>query len=237
MMTRNNHSARQYFHAENTEYRARGFSIIEVLAALAIISLVIASTTQASLQSLQVFNRGAAREGIEQSISNDLGWLRAYSKSWHCQVGPYVGCLVKTQGIASAVNYLPELYSENINSDYNEFKLLCTNRDNAASGAITPARQFLIDASSLGNSSYRPPNPIPSIEQQETKLDLSEAPNQSKDYKVYRSLKTIPTTSQEEEFLTGNAVIVHYYTKESDRPYTRVRRTEQLFIEATAWCP
>lgn len=215
----------------------KGWSIVEVLAALAIVSLVIASTVQASLRSLQIFNQGAAREGIEQTISKDLGWLRAYSKSWHCQVGPYEGCITKASGIASAVNYLPEIYSENVNSDYYKFKLWCNNRSQAKTGATTPAKQFITDASLITSGNYQPPNSIPTSESQEKLINLSDAPTQSRAYKIYRTLKTIPVNLEEETFLTGNAVLVNYYTKITDTPYMRIQRTEQLFIEATAWCP
>jgi type II secretory pathway pseudopilin PulG len=214
-----------------------GWSIVEILAALAIISLVIASTVQASLKSLQIFNQGAAREGIEQVISEDLGWLRAFSKSWHCQVGPYEGCITKANGIASAVNYLPEIYSEDTSSDYYKFKLLCTNRNQVKSGAATPASQLLVDASLINSGNYQPPNPVPTIESKEVLINLNNAPAQSKAYKIYRTLKSIPTTTEEEAFLTGNAILVNYYTKSSDRPYMRIQRIEQLFIEAAAWCP
>ena len=215
----------------------KGWSIIEVLAALAIISLVIASTVRASLRSLQIFNQGAAREGIEQTISKDLGWLRAYSKSWHCQVGPYEGCIIKASGIASAVNYLPEIYSENTSSDYYKFKLWCNNRSQVTTGVTTPAKQFITDASLIATGNYQPPNPIPTSESQETLISLVDAPSQSHAYKVYRTLKTVPTNSEEEAFLTGNAVLVNYYTKATDSPYMRIQRSEQLFIEAAAWCP
>jgi len=224
----------------SSEYRGHGhegWSIVEVLAALSIISLVIASTVQASLRSLQIFNQGAAREGIEQTISKDLGWLRAYSKSWHCQVGPYEGCITKASGIASAVNYLPEIYSENTNSDYYKFKLWCNNRSQAISGATTPAKQFIADASLITSGNYQQPNPVPTSESREILISLDDAPPQSHAYKVYRTLKTTPTNSEEEALLTGNAVLVNYYTKAKDSPYMRIQRSEQLFIEATAWCP
>jgi len=104
-------------------------------------------------------------------------------------------------------------------------------------GATTPAKQFLADASLITSGNYKPPNQIPITEGQETQISLNNAPNQSRAYKIYRTLKSVPSNSEEEPFLTGNAIIVNYYTKSSDMPYMRIQRTEQLFVEATAWCP
>jgi prepilin-type N-terminal cleavage/methylation domain-containing protein len=202
-----------------------GFTLVEVIAAAAIITIVILGTIEASLKSLKIFNQATAREGLEAVASEDIGWLRAYSKSWHCEVGPYEGCKVKSQGLASAVNYLPEIYSEDINSDYDRFKHLCLNRFVAGS-ASTPAHQMLSDAAATdADGNYDPPNPVAS---EELTLDLSEAPQPSQSYKLYRTITVDPT---------GNSVEVSYYTKSNDSPTMKFRKIEKLFIEATAWCP
>ena len=229
---------KKLYHADS------GFSLVEVMVSLTVIALVSLSTIQATIQSLRIFDQGSAREGIEQAISNDLGWLRAFSKSWHCQVGSYEGCLIKSQGIASAINYRPFNYSEDPTTPFGRFKLLCTNRDlvkvgftPSSSSDWFPAFELLNKASQI-TGSYSPPNVVPwPAEMTETVLDLSEAPRASQNYTVYRTLKTIPTNSYEESFLNGNSIVVRYFTKASDTPYIRIQRQEQLFVEATAWCP
>lgn len=201
-----------------------GFTLIELITATFILAVVIIGTVQATLSSLRVFNRGSTLDALETASANDLRWLRAYSKSWHCQVGPYQGCAKNAQGLASSLNYLPEIYSEATGSDYAKFKTLCNWA--LLSGTTKPANQFISDAQNAATAGLTPPpNPIATTE---TTISLSTAPSIAKQYKLYRSI-TVDSS--------GNSVDVSYYTKASDTPTLNFEKTDKLFIEATAWCP
>lgn len=203
--------------------------------ATVIITIVVIGSVESALRSFKIFNQGAAREAIEAVIANDLSWLRAYSKSWHCEVGPYEGCKVKSSGIASAVNYRPEIFSSNNTSDYQQFKTWCNNRFSSTSTS-TPAHQMLSDAASMSTTSnYAPPNPTTSSE---IALNLSNAPGIASNYKLYRTITVDPQIDSNGNFVAqGNSATVRYYTKSTDSNYIKINKSEKLFVEATAWCP
>jgi len=203
-----------------------GFSLIELIVAAVIIFTVITGSIELTLRSLKTFNQGVAREALESLISDDIGWLRAYSKSWHCQVGPYEGCKVKTKGLASAINYRPEIYDPSSSSAYQDFRSYCLNRSESTS-TETPAHQMLYDAAaSDADGNYDPPNPI--VYPDELKLNLARAPKAAQSYSLYRTLLVDPG---------GNSVTVRYFTKPSDQPTLPLNKIDKLFVEATAWCP
>lgn len=212
-----------------------GFSLAELMIATVIITIVVIGSVESALRSFKIFNQGAAREAIEAVIANDLSWLRAYSKSWHCEVGPYQGCKVKSSGIASAVNYRPEIFSSDDTSDYQQFKTWCNNRFSSTSTS-TPAHQMLSDAASISaTSSYAPPNPATSSE---TALNLGNSPGIASGYKLYRIITVDSQTDDDGNFVAqGNSATVRYYTKNTDGKYIRINKAEKLFVEATAWCP
>lgn len=208
-----------------TSYIGKGFTLLELIAATTILAIVTIGTVQATISSLRLFNQAAARDAMETTISNDLRWISAYSKSWHCQVGPYQGCIKNTQGLASSVNYLPEIYSEATDSAYAKFKLMCNNRADSTS-TQKPSNQFITDAANaaaLGLSP--PPNPIKVSEQE---LTLSDSPINVYGYRLYRNIDLDSS---------GNGIDVSYYTKSTDSPTLKLHKNVKLFIEATAWCP
>lgn len=207
-----------------------GFSLIELIVATTITIIVVLGSIEIALRSLRIYNQGVAREALEAAISEDIAWLRAYSKSWHCEVGPYEGCKIRSQGLASAVNYRPEIFSADPDSDYQQFKAWCLNRYVPESTA-TPAHQLLYEASLTDSDGvYDPPNPVTV---NKIALNLENASSLAQKYNVYR---TIEIVSHSEEF-SGNAIRVRYFTEESDPSYIKINKSEQLFIEATAWCP
>lgn len=207
-----------------------GFSLIELVVATTITIVVVLGSIEIALRSLRIFNQGVAREALEAVISDDIAWLRAYSKSWHCEVGPYEGCKVRSQGLASAVNYRPEIFSADPDSDYQQFKTWCLNRYIPGSTA-TPAHQLLYEASLTdSDGTYDPPNPVTV---NKIALNLASAPSLAQKYNIYR---TIEVVVHSEEF-AGNALRVRYFTDISDSDPVKISKSEQLFIEATAWCP
>ena len=218
---------------------AMGFSLIELMLATLVIFIVVTGSIELTLRSLKSFNQGVAREALESAITEDIGWLRAYSKSWHCEVGPYQGCKVKTKGLASAINYRPEIYDPSNQSDYQAFRQYCLNRLNNNSTS-TPAHQMLYDAASISTSEpYYPPNPIVNIDDPTTETDestlgleltlsLANAPKMAQSYKIYRTLNVDPG---------GNSITVRYFTKTTDDPTLAIHKSNKLFVEATAWCP
>lgn len=226
-------------HAQGKGNHALGFSLIELMLATLVIFIVVTGSIELTLRSLKSFNQGVAREALESAITEDIGWLRAYSKSWHCEVGPYQGCKVKTKGLASAINYRPEIYDPSNQSDYQVFRQYCLNRLSGNS-TNTPAHQMLFDAASIAASEpYYPPNPIvnadnPTTETDESALglevalDLSKTPKIAQSYKIYRTLKVDPG---------GNSITVRYFTKTTDEPTLTIYKSNKLFVEATAWCP
>lgn len=202
-----------------------GFSIIEVIVATLIISVVVMGSVEGALRSLRIFNNGVARENLEAVISDDSSWLRAYSKAWHCEVGPYESCKVRTQGLSSAVNYRPEIFSSLSTSDYDQFKAWCQNRL-VSNSTQTPAHQMLSDAAAISlAAAYAPPN---TVQSNQLTLNLSKASTLAQKYKVYRTISVSNS---------GNSITVNYYTLASDNPYMKLNKSFQFFVEATAWCP
>ena len=201
-------------HIHPSSDKSPGFSLVELMVATVIITIVVMGSVEAALRSLKIFNQGAAREALEAVIANDISWLRAYSKSWHCEVGPYQGCKVKSSGIASAVNYRPEIFSNSNTSDYQQFETWCNNRFNSTSTA-TPAHQMLSDAAAIStSSSYAPPNPATSSE---TSLSMSNAPSIASGYKVYRTITVNSQTDAAGTFVAqGNSATIRYYTKSTE---------------------
>lgn len=209
--------------------QASGFSLIELMIATIIIFIVVTGSIELTLRAINLFKQSAAREALEALVSEDIGWLRAYSKSWHCQVGPYEGCKTKTKGLASAINYRPEIYSPDSTSEYQAFRSLCQNRSDSTS-TETPAHQMLYDAAEIASDDpYSPPNTILQLSLgEEIALNTVSTPLIAKSYRIYRTLD-VDTG--------GNSVTVRYHTKTSDKPYVSINKSSKLFIEATAWCP
>jgi type II secretory pathway pseudopilin PulG len=202
--------------------QSSGFTIIEIVVASVVVLIALAGVANSLISSLSVANKASVNDALEAAIAEDSSWLKAYAKSWNCQTGPYSGCVSKTAGLASAVNYLP-VYSDTAGSSYVKFKTWCSNRPGSSSSP-SPAHQLVTDAAT---ASPAPPN---TVQLPETLISMSTAPAVAQSYKLYRTISVDPSNG-------GNAINVTYATKSTDTPTRPFQRSMTLFVEASAWCP
>jgi type II secretory pathway pseudopilin PulG len=199
-----------------------GFTIVEIVVASVVVLIALAGVANSLISSLSVANKASVNDALEAAIAEDSSWLKAYAKSWNCQTGPYSGCVTKTPGLASAVNYLP-VYSDTAGSAYVNFKTWCSNRP-GSTASPSPAHRLITDAASATPVA---PN---TVQLAETAISMSNAPKVAQSYKLYRTIAVASAKG-------GNAIDVTYTTKTTDTPTRPFQRSMTLFIEASAWCP
>jgi Tfp pilus assembly protein PilV len=115
--------------------RSAGFSLVEPLIALALLSFFFTASSQMTLSAQLMAARARSYDAVEAAASSDLGWLRWYANTWRCFSGRYPECTTKS-------SYL----------SYNPTSTDCANIGQAfltsASGATTtPPRPFAVPSS------------------------------------------------------------------------------------------
>lgn len=139
--------------------RLNGFSLVEIVLAIAIGSLALAGTIAAFDSNLIAGKRAADRNTIEETIARDIGWIRNYAKVWKMQSGPYE--LSNTQTYTSSpfttspyISYSPNSGGASCSSG-----LASSFLSNAETvGGLSPDRPFSLLSSEIPLS-----RPIPGL--------------------------------------------------------------------------
>lgn len=189
-----------------------GFTMIEVMLASILLLIVFAGIIQSFRGSILVSNRAAARDALEAAVSEDLSWIRDYSKIWHCQNGPYALAPANTnngcQAPGSALSYLPP-FNSSPTSRYQKFRDWCQNN--------TISTQFLTE----GATTTVPPSRPNAFQQ----ASITITPSLAQGASINRTIS-----------VTGpNRLRITYQTPNTSA--VQVVRQTSVFIEAAAWCP
>ncbi|QPN55795.1 prepilin-type N-terminal cleavage/methylation domain-containing protein [Synechococcus sp. CBW1107] len=202
-------------------FGSSGFTLVELLLAGVLLAITMAGIVGAFLAPWRSSNLAARRDALEASVSEDLSWIRDYSKIWHCEIGPYATAPANTnngcQSSGSALSYLPAFNSV-LTSRYQLFRSWCING--------TVRNQFLTE----GASTTVPPNRPNPFQIGATTISNAQAPGSS----VIRTI-ALNTSADELAISTGQRLDITYQSPNDSE--IQLFRTSSVFVEAASWCP
>jgi len=194
-------------HAPNAPAPQRGgFTIIEVLVAVAIAGGVISVLVPALLQQVSLGEQTNRLTAVEAAVSRDLSWLSNYAKLWKMKAGSYPSIITNAQTGYSDVTQTT--YIRGGAAIYEPSSADCQNL----------ASNLLVAASGISAAGNQPPNSISATEIEVVGQGFNAL-------KLSRKITPV-----------GNKFRLSYTLLKDNSNGLAFRREASVLVEAGAWC-